>query len=114
MDDSRAFTTLGEIRALELATAGRIDDARLETAAAIAEATGQALRTVASASERGARQADARYEERVAAAVAEADRIRIDGQAAAADLLVTIRPHLLGLVDAMLDLVLETAAREGG
>lgn len=113
MDPPRALTTLTEIRSLELEMARRIDDVRSEVETAVADATRDARQLVAEARERGVRQADARYEHRVAAAVDEADRIRLDGQAAAADLLVAIRPQLLDLVDAMVDVVLATASDEG-
>jgi vacuolar-type H+-ATPase subunit H len=114
MDESRALTTLAEIRALELEMARRLDDTRVEAAAAVADATRQARQTVVDARERGLRRAEAHHRERVAAAVAEAQQIHLTGQTDAADLLVELRPQLLGLVDAMLDVVLAPPTEEGG
>lgn len=114
MERSQALTTLAEIRSLELGMARRVDDVRLEVDAAVSDAVRNARQTVADGRERGVRRAEARYEERVTAAVAEADEIRRVGQSAAADLLVSIRPQLLDLVDTMLDVVLATANEEGG
>ena len=114
MDESRAVTTLTEIRALELEMARRLDDTRVGAAAAVADATRQARQTVADARERGLLRAEAHHRDRVAAAVAEAEQIRLAGRSDAADLLVELRPRLLGLVDAMLDVVLAPPTVEGG
>ncbi len=112
MDEPRALTTLAEIRALEFETARRLDDTRTRVETMVADATQAARQTVADARERGLRQAEAHHRERVAAAVAEAEQIRLTGRADAADLLVELRPQVLGLVDAMLDVVLATPAEE--
>jgi hypothetical protein len=114
MDESRALTTLAEIRSLELEMARRLDDTRVRVAEAGVEATHQARHTVEEARERGVRHAETAHHERVAAAVAEADQIRLAGQSDAAELLDELRPQLLGLVDAMLDAILATPTEEGG
>lgn len=114
MDESRALTTLAEIRALELDMARRLDDTRVRVETAVAEATRHAQRTVADARERGLRQAETDHQERVTAAVDDAEQIRLTGRSEAADLLAELRPQLLGLVDEMLDVILATPAEEGG
>jgi vacuolar-type H+-ATPase subunit H len=114
MDETRALTTLAEIRSVELEMARRLDDTRVRVETAVAEATQHARHTIADARQRGLRQAETDHQERVAAALAEAEQIRLAGQADAADLLVELRPQLLGLVDAMLDVILATPAEEGG
>jgi len=114
MDETRALTTLAEIRSVELEMARRIDDTRLRIETAVAEANQQARQTIADARQRGLRRAETDHQERVAAALVEAEQIRLTGQADATNLLVELRPLLLGLVDSMLDVILSTPTEEGG
>lgn len=111
--DERAPAALAEIRSLELEMARRLDDARTRTRTEVDEASMRARQRVADARGRGAEQADAHYQDCVASASAESERIRLTGERDAAELLDTLRPRLDGLVGEMLDLVLTTTNRDG-
>ncbi len=113
MDDRRAITALTEIRSLELEMAQRLDDARAEAKAAVMGARDDARRVVAAARVRGAEHAQLRHQRRLDDATAEAEQIRLDGEAAAAALLETLRPRLIALIDEMIEVVLATST-EGG
>ncbi|MDH3754678.1 MAG: hypothetical protein OEU32_12465 [Acidimicrobiia bacterium] len=112
MSESPAETALEAIRALELEQAQQIENERVEAEAAVAAAHRAARRVVGEARDRGAEQAEQTYEERVAAARAEAERIEIDAVAGVDRLLRRIRPRLTDLVEQMLEKVLTTQMQE--
>jgi vacuolar-type H+-ATPase subunit H len=103
---------LADIRSLELQLAQQLDEARRAAADDVASAHEQAGRLVDEATERGTRRAAERRRERLAAADTEAERIRNAGDAAATELLASVRPQLDELVDELVELVLTTS--DGG
>ena len=108
LSTSPAETALEAIRATELELARQLEDARSEADAAVADARRDARRIVREARVRGATEAERRYEERVAEALAEAERVEMEAAARVEHWLDIIRPRLAVLVDQMLDRVLST------
>ena len=110
MSESAAETALETIRALELERAQLIEDEQARAATAVSEAHRDARRAVRAARDRGARAAERSYGERVAEAVAEAERIEVETTARAEQLLRVLRPRFAGMVDQMLEASKESGA----
>lgn len=114
MSEPSAETALETIRALELERARQIEDERASAEKAVTRARHDARRAVRAARDRGIKRAEWSHDEKVADAIAEAERIKIEAAARVEELLTIIRPRFGELIDEMVDTVLTTQTEDRG
>ncbi len=113
MTGPRPAEVIQAIRKLEVETAQAVEAARTESEATVAAAGAEARGMVELARRSGREEARKRYEQRVEAAEAEAQRIRSSADDRVRELRVVASPHLEGAVAAMVELLLAPPEEEG-